>query len=56
MIAIKKGQVWRDKKNGNELLIIGKHHDISWNCQLTGSKTIHKMKPWSINKFFTLIK
>lgn len=54
-IKIKAGQIWIDKKKGDRMEIVSRHHDIYWNCIFERSKRKnHKMNEGAIKKFYTL--
>lgn len=52
---IKKGQLWKDKKTGDVLQIICKHHDIYWNVVFERSTQNHKMTEFILRKYYELI-
>lgn len=53
VIKIRAGQVWKDKKTGDIMRVVGKHHDIYWNCVFERSKRVnHKMHEFIIRKYY----
>lgn len=51
---IRVGQLWRDKKTGDEMMIYARAKDRMWQCSFARSKVQHKMRDATIRKFYEM--